>query len=371
MRQEWGISTVIINKRSGACPHCAKFCGKVFIDDVWSGGKRSDGNYPLLSKAIEQGLYHPRCKDSHSTYFPELYEGEKPYTREEIEALEQGERREQNQQHAQRQAERYRRLEKHSLDPENQRKYKTRAEEWEAHHTDIGLPGPEPVNEPMPEKSVDAKILFAPSANAKEASHFAQTKLEIEETFFNKLDIKTVNAFTEAVTDGLNYAPEIGERMNFMGSTQQRNTKLRKELQKAFEIDLRAKHPGNTDRWYQSYAQIAAGEWILPVKSNNLATAFGGVKDPSWPNAEAVYNRFTGIGVNERFGADYTVFSEAVKKNVDSGYHPKGTDTVRAVFDHEIGHQLDYALGLRTNSDMLALYNNLSQEEIKTGLSRS
>lgn len=130
-RQEWGISTVIINKRSGACPDCARFCGKVYIDDVWSGGKQSDGDYPLLSSAIAQGLYHPRCKDSHSTYFPDLYEDEKPYTKEEIKVLERQEQREQRAQYAQRQAEKYRRLERNSLDPENRHKYGQRASEWE------------------------------------------------------------------------------------------------------------------------------------------------------------------------------------------------------------------------------------------------
>lgn len=99
---------------------------------MWSGGKRTDGNYPLLSKAIQQGLYHPRCRDSHSTYFPELYEDERPYTKEEIAELEGRERQEQRQRHAQRQAERYRRLEKYSLDPENRRKYGQRAREWES-----------------------------------------------------------------------------------------------------------------------------------------------------------------------------------------------------------------------------------------------
>lgn len=58
-RKEWGISTVIINKRNGACPLCAPFVGKVMIDDVWSGGRHSDGRYPLLSEAIAAGLYHP------------------------------------------------------------------------------------------------------------------------------------------------------------------------------------------------------------------------------------------------------------------------------------------------------------------------
>lgn len=59
MRQSWGISTVIINKRANACPKCLPFVGKVLIDDVWSGGDASDGNYPLMSSAIAAGLYHP------------------------------------------------------------------------------------------------------------------------------------------------------------------------------------------------------------------------------------------------------------------------------------------------------------------------
>lgn len=58
-RKEWGISTVILNKRGNACPLCAPFAGKVFIDDIWSGGDQSDGKYPLLSTAVRAGLYHP------------------------------------------------------------------------------------------------------------------------------------------------------------------------------------------------------------------------------------------------------------------------------------------------------------------------
>lgn len=54
-----GISTVIMNKRANACPKCLPFVGKVLIDDVWSGGDASDGNYPLMSSAIAAGLYHP------------------------------------------------------------------------------------------------------------------------------------------------------------------------------------------------------------------------------------------------------------------------------------------------------------------------
>lgn len=58
MRQEWGLHLVIVNKRGNPCPKCLPFCGKVMIDDVWSGGSRKDGEYPLMSYAISKGLYH-------------------------------------------------------------------------------------------------------------------------------------------------------------------------------------------------------------------------------------------------------------------------------------------------------------------------
>jgi len=57
-RQEWGIHTVIINKRGNPCPKCLPFCGKVLIDDVWSGGSARDGPFPLMSNAVAAGLYH-------------------------------------------------------------------------------------------------------------------------------------------------------------------------------------------------------------------------------------------------------------------------------------------------------------------------
>lgn len=69
-RKEWGVHTVIITNRGEGCPKCTPFQGRVFIDDVWSGGSAKDGDYPLLSRAIVAGLYHPRCKDTHTTYFP-------------------------------------------------------------------------------------------------------------------------------------------------------------------------------------------------------------------------------------------------------------------------------------------------------------
>lgn len=128
-RQEWGISLVVVNSRQGGCPDCAQDIGRVFIDDVYSGGSKADGNYPLLSEAIAGGLFHPRCKDSTSTYYEGITSLE-PVSSEELAQMEERETLETKQQNAERQEKRYNRLAQHSLDEDNKIKYQNRADDW-------------------------------------------------------------------------------------------------------------------------------------------------------------------------------------------------------------------------------------------------
>lgn len=129
-RKEWGISTVILNKRFNACPLCMPFEGKVLIDDVWSGGSAKDGPYPLMSSAMAAGLYHPNCKDKHTTYFEGV--SPKPESRYyyEKETISERQLLENKLLHAKRQAKSYNRIAKNSLDKENQEKYSAKATEW-------------------------------------------------------------------------------------------------------------------------------------------------------------------------------------------------------------------------------------------------
>lgn len=152
-RAEWGISTVVVNSRQGGCPDCAQYIGRVFVDDVYSNGKKSDGDYPLLSTAIAGGLFHPRCKDSTSTY----YEGIttlKKVSRSELSEMKENEVLEQQKNHAENQAEKYGRISKYSLDEDNQRIYQTRAENWQGKADEIS----EKLGKPV-EKSFESGII--------------------------------------------------------------------------------------------------------------------------------------------------------------------------------------------------------------------
>lgn len=130
-RQEWGISTVIMNKRGNPCPKCLPWVGKVLIDDVWSGGSRKSSKYPLMSSAIAAGLYHPRCRDSHTTYFEGISTPpDDKFTREELSDIERQAKQEAKQQYASRQSDRFGRMARFSLDEDNQEQYHRKERMW-------------------------------------------------------------------------------------------------------------------------------------------------------------------------------------------------------------------------------------------------
>jgi hypothetical protein len=130
---KYGIHTVRVNKRTDACPKCARWCGRVLVDDVYSGGtteEASAANLPTLSQAMREGFLHPRCKDVTSMYIPGVSKPAEPWTKEELEELAQNYNDEQKLNHAKDMEESYRRMSDLSLDPANKATYKARADQW-------------------------------------------------------------------------------------------------------------------------------------------------------------------------------------------------------------------------------------------------
>ena len=125
IRKKLGNSLVYVSKHGGACDKCTPWEGRVYIDDVWSGGTEEDGEYPLLSTAIAGGLFHPRCHHGISTYYEDINEEPEEVTKSkqnhnEEEKYTQYLRQRQNQ---------YQRLAAGSLLPENILNYKNKANE--------------------------------------------------------------------------------------------------------------------------------------------------------------------------------------------------------------------------------------------------
>lgn len=131
-RQEWGEHLVIMNKRNGdPCPKCIPWIGEILIDDVYSGGTRADGPYTLLSTAIATGLYHPRCRDVHTTYFPGITTMPEHMTEKQIKHAENSRLAQERKVYRERMHKRYDRASKLMLDPDNKKHYAALAKKWE------------------------------------------------------------------------------------------------------------------------------------------------------------------------------------------------------------------------------------------------
>lgn len=126
-RQEWGISLVLISQYLQCSPLCLPWQGKLYIDDVYSGGKATDGQYPLLSTAIKGHLFHPNCRHTSSTYFEGVSEVPEPLRKESGEEYAKA----QEIANAKRQARKYERLENGSIDDSNIKKYANKKKQWE------------------------------------------------------------------------------------------------------------------------------------------------------------------------------------------------------------------------------------------------
>ena len=132
-REKWGVHTVKVNARGIACPMCLQWLDKVYIDDVYGGGTAREASimgYPLLSTAVEGGLYHPNCKDSCSSYYEGISKAPKELTREQEDEINRKYNLEQKQRYYERNYKRNMRLGNGCLDQDNADKYFGRAREY-------------------------------------------------------------------------------------------------------------------------------------------------------------------------------------------------------------------------------------------------
>lgn len=296
-RQEWGISTVIVAKRGNPCPKCLPFVGKVLIDDVWSGGKASDGPYPLMSLAVKRGLYHPRCKDSHGTYFPGISTAEDTWTREELDSIEQKYKQEQNQQHAKRQVKKYERLTKYSLDESNKKTYNKRVQDWDAQSEKEEIGFFKKIRGKTVQEDKAAEILsdFIPANSLQEAKEFAFKEYSVLIKGAEDIPLENINSINKR------YGQLLKENPHMKGFIQE------------FEF---------TDT-------LEEGAYAARVLT---------------PEGDGRISRT--IQFNREEYKNIDVLSKKYSSLVRAGHFPKGT-TYENIVDHEFAHAMADEIGLK------------------------
>ena len=219
--------------------------------------------------------------------------------------------------------------------------------------------------EEVVEQVAEQPKAFIPAKSIKEAEEYARS-LGFEASY-KGVELEMANAMNESFKRGLDFCPSIRERMQMVGSGQERNKVLKQALTDYYlnnSTSLQnARALGYSDKQIENLAKKWASKSVGRVGSNVLAFA----SDTTTAGIEEI-KRFSGIFVNNKY-ADYALMAKVAEENVKIKFHPVGTGSVKAIFDHEMGHQLDYALGLRKHPDIVKLYRSMSKAEIKDNLS--
>lgn len=129
-RKGYGYHLVKVTTHGTSCKLCQGWQGKILIDDVYGGGSKKDGKYPLLSDAMAQGFLHPNCKHGLTTYFPEIDDIEQSF-KDGKDGSESDAAYQEDMNYINRKIKEYTRLEQGSIDPENVTTYKDKRKEWE------------------------------------------------------------------------------------------------------------------------------------------------------------------------------------------------------------------------------------------------
>lgn len=209
---------------------------------------------------------------------------------------------------------------------------------------------------------------FTPATSIKEAEAFTRETLGID-CSYKGVDLEVANEMNAAFQRGLSACPEVQERLNFVGSGQERNAAYKSELTTYYKDMFKEKYPGRSDEWYDKNAKRFANHTVGRIESKTYAFASSGARTGDAAFID-ITQKYSGIVVNNAWGKDAESFAKALANDVRTGWHPLGCDKIASVFDHEMGHQIDYALGLRTNHEITELFRSLSQKEIGEGLSR-
>lgn len=210
---------------------------------------------------------------------------------------------------------------------------------------------------------IKEKISFVPAKNIKEAETFVKNTLEIQNVSYKGCDIDTANAWNDGLVDSFNRFPELKKNFGFVGEAHERNNMIKPRAKQIFLEQLMADNPGYSVEDLMPYAEENTRLLMRQLSINRRTVA------ESLDSPNKLVCEFRGVSINREFGKNAQEFIKFVTDDVQSKFHPVGCNTIRAVLDHEIGHQLDSLLNIGSLEKIQDLYNSRTPEEMTNALS--
>ena len=196
----------------------------------------------------------------------------------------------------------------------------------------------------------------------KEANNYAEKVLGVKADYTG-IDVHCANEWNRGLAVMKNKYPEVAEQIKFVGSMQKRNELLEAELKNYAKNNKLAKGT-------KELLDYVLGK--LDIKSNRTAESFhvtrlGNNSDEN--EIIKIVNKYAGISLNSNYYNNYDNVIAERKRQVTNGWKPVGCDTMKSIFDHEFGHQIDKLLNVSDTQNVKDFYKRY-KEEIKEGLSK-
>ncbi len=121
--------------------------------------------------------------------------------------------------------------------------------------------------------------------------------------------------------------------------------------------------PGNEPRVLVKVADFRAQNEVAKWFCNpNLAESFF--------TADKLISPANSVAVSDKWASDLVSFEAEIARAVLIKFHPVGTASIRGIFDHEIGHQLDALLDLRKDKEIRDVIDSMTDNELTENLSQ-
>lgn len=197
---------------------------------------------------------------------------------------------------------------------------------------------------PKPEQVKQAIAGYTPAEwtpkTVAEAEQFFRDQLGVNCSLkgFTKTNIAQIESIFRCVERHFQCWPELKKVTLFVGTIRGRI----EMLTAAKLADLKTTHPGLPDsyleKWAKEYARKIATCRNCYAYSHSAAQEYG----------------LSGICFNTSWAGDK--IDKQLAHDVSVKWHPVGCASLKATFDHELGHEIDRLVGLRTNPVFLKLY---------------
>jgi len=201
-------------------------------------------------------------------------------------------------------------------------------------------------------------------AARKEAENYARDNLGLDHADYTGIDSRLADEWNQHLSNTLREFPELKDTLRFTGSMEAQNELVQSACYAANLAKIKEAMPRIPDDFANNIAARLTKKEMEKMEFSDRTIA------RSVLLRDKNMMQFSGIGISGRYGQDAQILLTRLAGDVASGFHPVGTATIKAAYDHDAGHMLDNLLNLRNDPEMLALWNEYARDAIAGELSR-